>query len=184
MVQKGDTLTGIGNKLNTTQGMLTRANGITDPSKLRLNQQLRYTPKDFTIIVERSRCRIYLVDKGGVFKKYSTGLGKPNYQTTLGSYKIGNKEKNPTWHRPGQAPVPPLDPENELGTRWLPLVPDEEGLPTDLGLHGTIHPESIGSYSSKGCPRMLRDDVEELYDLVVRSTPVRIVEHWDGTLFE
>jgi hypothetical protein len=58
----------------------------------------------------------------------------------------------------------------------MPLMPQEEGLPTDLGIHGTIEPASIGQYKSHGCPRLLKEDVEELYDLVVRSTPVSIVE--------
>jgi len=58
----------------------------------------------------------------------------------------------------------------------MPLVPVEQGLPTDLGIHGTIEPETIGQYCSSGCPRMLPADVEELYDLIVRSTPVEIVE--------
>jgi lipoprotein-anchoring transpeptidase ErfK/SrfK len=65
-----------------------------------------------------------------------------------------------------------------LGSRWLPMVPEEEGLPRDLGIHGTIKPKSIGTYSSKGCPRMHNAEVEELYDLVVRSTPVQVVEHY------
>jgi lipoprotein-anchoring transpeptidase ErfK/SrfK len=30
-----------------------------------------------------------------------------------------------------------------------------------------------------GCPRLLNEHVEELYDLVVRSTPVTIVERWE-----
>ena len=58
----------------------------------------------------------------------------------------------------------------------MPLIPVDEGLPRDLGIHGTIAPETIGSFSSSGCARMLNEEVEELYDLVVRSTPVDIVE--------
>ena len=175
-VQKGDALTNIGIKLNTTQGLLMRANGITNPNKLHLGQNLKYTPKDFRIVIERSSLRLFLLDEEGVFKVYSTGLGRDNHETTLGRYKVGNKEKNPTWFKPGSEPIPPLDPRNELGTRWMPMVPEEEGLPTDLGIHGTITPDSIGLYSSSGCPRMLKADVEELYDLVVRSTPVTVVE--------
>lgn len=79
--------------------------------------------------------------------------------------------------------MPPNDPANELGTRWMPLAPADAGLPTDLGIHGTIAPETIGKYESHGCPRMFKKDVEELYDLVVRSTPVEIVERmtpWQG----
>lgn len=175
-ISSGDSLTSIGSKLNTTQGLLMQANGIDNPNRLRLNQALKYTPKDFEIIIERSTCLIYLLDKDGLFKVYSTGLGKKGHDTTLGKYKIGNKEKNPTWHKPGFGPIPPNDPENELGTRWMPLVPEADGLPTDLGIHGTIDPSSIGLYTSKGCPRLHNEEVEELYDLIVRSTPVTIVE--------
>jgi lipoprotein-anchoring transpeptidase ErfK/SrfK len=61
----------------------------------------------------------------------------------------------------------------------MPLIPEVEGLPTDLGIHGTIRPESVGHYSSMGCPRLQNPEVEELYDLVVRSTPVTVVDRWE-----
>ena len=175
-VQKGDNITNIGNNLNTTQGLLMRANGTDENTRLSLGQRLKYTPKDFRVLVERSKTRIFLLDKDGIFKMYPTGLGKPGHETALGSYKVGNKEKNPIWHKPGEAPIPSLDPRNELGTRWMPLIPTQQGLPRDLGLHGTIHPESVPGFVSNGCARMLPPDVEELYDLIVRSTPVEIVE--------
>ncbi|MBX3178087.1 MAG: L,D-transpeptidase family protein [Candidatus Hydrogenedentes bacterium] len=178
-VEPGDTLTSIGIKLNTTQGLLTRANGLTDASTLHPGQRLKYTPKDFRVLVERDTRRLYLFDNQGPFKCYPAGLGKPGYETTLGKYTIGSKQKDPTWFRPDGPPVPPNDPENELGTRWMPMVPAEEGLPTDLGIHGTIAPETIGQYASRGCPRLLNESAEELYDLIVRSTPVEVVEKID-----
>jgi tetratricopeptide (TPR) repeat protein len=175
-ITSGDNLTDIGIKLNTTQGLLIRANGISDPGKLHLGQRLKYTPKDFRILIERSTCRIFLMDSQGPFKRYYTGLGMPGHETTIGSYTVGSKQKDPTWFPKNRPAVQPGDPANELGSRWIPMVPAEEGLPSDLGMHGTIVPESIGKYESHGCPRMLNDQVEELYDLVVRSTPVDVVE--------
>jgi len=175
-VQQGDSLISIGAKLNTPVGMLSRANQLDENTRLRLNQTLKYTPKDFRLLVERSKCRAFLVDEQGIFKRYKVGLGKPGHETSLGSYKIGNKQKNPTWFKPGEGPIPAGDPRNELGTRWMPLVPSEPGLPTDLGLHGTIAPETIGTYSSNGCVRFYPEEVEEIYDLIVRSTPVIIKE--------
>jgi len=180
-VVKGDSITSIGNALNTTQGLLTRANGIDEKTRLNLGQLLKYTPKDFRIVIERSTCRVFLLDKDGLFKRYYAGLGKPGHETTLGAYKIGNKEKDPIWHKPGAGPIAAGDPANELGTRWMPLVPDQEGLPKDLGIHGTIRPETIGSFASNGCARMHKEDIEELYDLVVRATPVEIVDTFDLT---
>jgi len=176
LVVPGDSLTTIGIKLNTTQGLLMRANNMSDPNLLRPNQRLKYTPKDFEVIIDLSNCMLYLFDGDALFQVYRVGLGKPGQDTTPGRYRIGNKENDPTWFKPGSAPIPPGDPENELGTRWMPMVPDEAGLPTDLGIHGTIQPDSIGEYSSMGCPRMYNEQVEELYDLIVRSTPVRVVE--------
>jgi lipoprotein-anchoring transpeptidase ErfK/SrfK len=178
-VEAGDNLTAIGMKLNTTQGLLMRANNISDPTTLRISQNLKYTPKDFHIVIERSTLRLFLMDNDGLFKVYKVGLGRPGQDTTLGRYRIGNKEKDPTWHKPGAGPIPPGDPRNELGTRWMPLIPEEEGLPNDLGIHGTIEPETVGKYTSMGCPRLLAAEVEELYDLIVRSTPVAIVEKFD-----
>ncbi len=178
-VVSGDTLTTIGIRFNTTQGLLLRANNLENANRLRLNQNLKYTPKDFEIVIELSTNRLYLLDSQGVFNVYSVGLGKPGNDTTPGKYKIGNKEKDPTWYKPGFGPIPSGDPRNELGTRWMPLVPEEEKLPTDLGIHGTVDPESIGIYSSMGCPRLYNEEAEELYDLVVRSTPVTIVEVYD-----
>ena len=175
-VEAGDSFTKIGVKLNTTLGLLTRANGLREDSILRLDQMLKYTPKDFHIVIERSTCRLFLLDNDGIFKMYRIGLGKPGHDTTLGRYRIGNKEKDPTWHKPGSTPIPPGDPENELGSRWMPMVPEEQGLPNDLGIHGTIAPDTIGTYASRGCPRLHNAEVEELYDLVVRSTPVTVVE--------
>lgn len=176
VVESGDTLTSIGIKLNTTQGLLTRANNLTDDSTLRVGQTLKWTPKDFRIVIERSTRRLFLMDGDGIFKRYSTGLGMPGYDTTLGKYKIGNKIKDPTWHKPGAEPIPPGDPRNELGTRWMPFVPVQEGLPNDLGIHGAIDPATVGQYSSHGCARLRMEEVEELYDLVVRSTPAEVVE--------
>lgn len=181
-VEKGDSLTSIGNKLNTTLGLLMRANNLTPDDKLNLGQRLKWTPKDFRIVIERSKCRLFLLDSNGIFKRYMCGLGKPGHETTLGLYKIGNKEKDPVWHKPGEGPIPPGDPRNLLGTRWMPLVPVQEGLPKDLGIHGAPDPATVGSFTSNGCARMKMEEVEELYDLVVRSTPVQIVETIDPSM--
>ena len=175
-VQSGDNLTAIGVELNTTQGLLMRANNIDNPAGLRVGQRLKHTPKDFRIVIERSTKRLFLLDNDGIFKRYDVGLGRPGQETVLGSYRVGNKQKDPTWFKPGYGPIPPNDPRNELATRWMPMVPEEEGLPTDLGIHGTIAPETIGEYDSNGCVRMYTEEVEELYDLVVRATPVEVVE--------
>jgi len=175
-IQSGDSLTAIGVALNTTQGLLMRANGMDSPNRLRVGQRLKYTPKDFHIVIDIEACRVYLCDQDGPFRLYRTGLGKPGHETVPGEYKVGSKQKDPVWFPPDGGRIEAGDPRNQLGTRWMPLVPVREGLPSDLGIHGAVDPSTISTYSSNGCARLQMDEVEELYDLVVRSTPVVIVE--------
>ncbi len=175
-VKSGDSLTAIGVALNTTQGLLMRANGMDSPNRLRVGQRLKYTPKDFHIVIDIEARRLYLCDQDGPFRLYQTGLGKPGHETVPGEYKIGSKQKDPVWYPPDGGKIEAGDPRNQLGTRWMPLVPMREDLPSDLGIHGAVDPSTISTYSSNGCARLAMEEVEELYDLVVRSTLVRIVE--------
>ena len=82
------------------------------------------------------------------------------------------KLPNPVWYKTtssgAKETIPPGDPKNELGTRWIGFKPA-------YGIHGTIDPKSIGKAMSNGCVRMHNEDVEELYDLVVVGTPVKII---------
>lgn len=175
-VESGDNLTEIGKKLNTTQGLLIRANNLADAGALNVGDRLKYTHKDFRIVIERETRRLFLYDANGIFKRYHVGLGREGKETALGRYRIGNKQQDPDWFKPGVGRIPFGDPENELGTRWMPLVPEREDLPRDLGIHGTWDDESVGEFASSGCARLTNSLVEELYDLVVRATPVEIVD--------
>jgi L,D-transpeptidase ErfK/SrfK len=60
-------------------------------------------------------------------------------------------------------------PRNPLGSRAMRL--DRES----LVIHGTPQPWSVGHHSSHGCIRMLKADVEELFDTVPIGTPVFIL---------
>ena len=44
----------------------------------------------------------------------------------------------------------------------------------DIGIHGTIFPESIGTRSSEGCVRMRNDDIRALYEHCYIGMPVTI----------
>ena len=175
-VRRGDTVSSIGAKFNTTQALILRANGIDSPAALRVNKTLKITPKEFSIVIKKSDFALTLYEKGEVFKVYPVGLGRPEHPTTPGNYEIDSKIENPTWYSPSGKVVPPLSPENELGTRWMGLEPVGPALPHDLGIHATIDPPSVGWASSRGCPRMHQEDAEELFDLVTLRTPVTIVE--------
>jgi len=128
-----------------------------------------------TIVISLGSRRLDLYEGTEVDRTYRVAIGKPGYSTPRGSWEIVQKRYRPTWGNPGSAwaadmpkSIPP-GPDNPLGTRALNLNV------SGIRIHGTPNVGSIGTAASHGCIRMLRRDVEELYDLVEVGTPVLIV---------
>ena len=124
------------------------------------------------IVVTLSKFRLQLIRDGKVVKSFRVAVGQPAFPTPTGTYRIVNKQRDPTWTPPpgsswakGLGPIPP-GPGNPLGTRWMgtsaPFV----------GIHGTYADYSIGTRASHGCIRMHIKDVEALYDEVSVGMPV------------
>ncbi len=89
--------------------------------------------------------------------------------TPSGTFVITNKLWEPVF-RNGRNTIQPFneDKENILGTRWIGLSN------SPYGIHGTNAPETIGTYSTRGCIRMLNRDIEELFNVVPIGTSVVI----------
>ena len=171
-IRSGDYLGKVAAKFNTPVALIAVANGITDPTRIRVGQELLLLDGNahrFALEVSKSRNDLVVTLDGAFFKRYrvATGVGG---KTPVGTFKIVDKIEHPAWHVAGRTPIPYGDPENLLGTHWLAL--DVEG----YGIHGTWAPESIGSQSSDGCVRLLNDDVKELYTILPKGTAVTIVE--------
>ncbi|MBN1867148.1 L,D-transpeptidase family protein [Candidatus Sumerlaeota bacterium] len=167
-VRRGDTLETIGRQFRVSPDLIRRANRIRDTHTLSVGKRLKIPKTDFSIEVDKTENTLLLLNDGRFFKRYRVRTGKDDWRTPVGEYRVLRKVKNPTWNNPEDGKTyPPGDPENQLGTRWLAF----EG---SLGIHGTIDPSTIGQYASNGCVGMLKEDVEELYDLVPVGTPVKI----------
>lgn len=116
---------------------------------------------------------IFLFRGGSFYKFYPVAVGRPDFKTPRGQYRVIVKEKNPTWVPPawaGKLAGKPIGPgkDNPLGDRWIGLSA------TRVGIHGTQSPYSIGDAVSHGCLRMYPEMVRELYELVKVGTPIRI----------
>ncbi|MDK2973330.1 MAG: hypothetical protein PWP23_3085 [Candidatus Sumerlaeota bacterium] len=174
-VKSGDSVWGIARKYDVTSELLMKVNNIEDPTKLRVGQTLNVPQVDFSLVCDISRNELTLYANNEFLKTYVVRTGREAGTTPTGEFKILNKKVGPTW-RPGDGRVYlPGDPNNELGTRWMSFEGDI------LGIHGTIHPETVGHYASNGCIGMLTEDVEELFDLVDVGTPLKIVGKQDTT---
>lgn len=90
-----------------------------------------------------------------LIRSYPVGLGKNN-ATPDGYYTILQKINKPRGH------------DNIFGTRGMVFRDD------GYAIHGTNNPDSIGTYASLGCVRLLNIAVEELYSLVSLGTEVII----------
>ncbi|MEB3100219.1 L,D-transpeptidase [Ferviditalea candida] len=107
------------------------------------------------IIVDRKHHRLALVSGSIILRNYPVGLG--GSRTPLGEFVISEKVMNPNGHADG-----------DYGSRGMTLSD------TLYAIHGTNAPESIGKDLSHGCIRMLKDDIEELYDMAPIGTKVSI----------
>jgi lipoprotein-anchoring transpeptidase ErfK/SrfK len=128
--------------------------------------------KPGTIIINTSERALYRIMNGKQAMRYLVAVGKQGF-TWSGIAQVGAKRENPTWTPPAEmiARVPAYakwangmpggSPQNPLGPRAMYLF--NTGGDTGFRIHGTIHPESIGTAASSGCIRMLNREVIELY---------------------
>ncbi|RLA95166.1 MAG: L,D-transpeptidase [Deltaproteobacteria bacterium] len=129
------------------------------------------------IVINVAELRLYLfLPEIGLVKTYPIGIGVREHPTPFGTFKVVEKEKDPTWDIPpslraefgGRLQIPP-GPENPLGAYWIGLSGGS------YGIHGTNSPWGIGRLVSHGCIRLYPEDIERLFPLVEVGMPVKIV---------
>ena len=162
-VVQGDRVWKLANKHKTTVELIQKLNRLKDPDSIDVGQRLKIIPGGFDVEVVKSQFRLTVTKDGLWVRELKVGLGKDG-STPVGAFVAGHKLKQPTYFGDG-SPVPFEDKKNNpLGTRWITIEGAGAG---QYGVHGTWEPESIGKEMSKGCVRMLNDEAEWLYDLVV-----------------
>lgn len=132
------------------------------------------------IVIDKSRMKLILYDKeGGVVRRFAMGCSR----------KFGTK------HKKGDNRTPEgfFTVENVYNsTDWL--YTDDEGKTSkkkgmfgpwfirlrvpgtsQIGIHGTCAPWSVGGRVSHGCIRLTNDDITTLKDLVTPGMPVIII---------
>ena len=113
---------------------------------------------------------------------FPVGLGRFDWKTPVGAFRVTAKVKDPTWvvpddiykehlERDGEAEhvVPGGDDDNPLGHYKLDL-----SLP-EYGIHGTNVPWGVGMEVSHGCIRLYPEDIERLFHKTKVGTPGAIV---------
>lgn len=159
-------------------------------------------PLHFHLVVDASRCKMwfYAVDDSShthtLLKSYTVGLGRPDATqasgllTPLGKYSLGSRvavyKPGVMGNHKGQR----VEMISVFGTRWIPFekeIANTTAPAKGFGIHGVPwNKRADGSYAqdlnglkdykSDGCVRMSKDDVEELFAIILtKDTIVEIV---------
>ncbi len=136
---------------------------------------------DEGVVINVPQRMLFVFREGHLAAAWPITVGRPDWRTPLGSYRVASLSLNPTWHVPPairaemedegiptSAVVEP-GPANPLGKRWIGL--DHGG----IGIHGTNHPRSIFHFGSHGCVRLAPNSVEKLFHMIRHSERVEIV---------
>lgn len=119
------------------------------------------------IVVSKKELRLFVINEGGdtLFSRpVACGINTGNktrtgdHKTPEGTFKIIKMYDATSWKH---------DFKDGKGVRLGAYGPlffrlNVPGF-SDIGIHGTIFPESIGTRSSEGCVRMRNEDIKELY---------------------
>lgn len=164
-------------------GLPTQAqNPLIDPAPAETRQDkalsnpvdsLQPIAQPFRLEIQRSKRRVILYRGKVRYKTYPIAVGRPGWETPMGTFKVMEMIKNPAWVHPftGET-VPGGDPENPLGRYWIGFWTDGRNW---IGFHGTPTPKSVGQAASHGCVRMYNKDVEELFQKITPGTVVKVV---------
>ena len=109
---------------------------------------------------------------------YPVGLGRDEWRTPIGEFKVAEKTVDPTWVIPDSIREEHIaqrgdtrkviqggDPDNPLGRYRMRI-----SLPL-YGIHGTNIPWGVGMEVSHGCIRLYPEDIEKLYEMVPVGAP-------------
>jgi len=165
-VRPGDTLSSIAAEFNTTVELLMKSNQFSS-DLIRPGMKMKIPAVEYSLLVDKSQNIITLKSGEEIVQTYLISTGTPIHATPVGKFKITTKLVNPSWRG-----IPPEDPKNILGTRWIGFEPPY----SEYGIHGTTDPKSIGKNITQGCIRMRNSDIEELYAIVPIGSEVTIIE--------
>ncbi len=186
-VMRGDTLGLVAARFGVETAVLARDNGLTTKARLKPGDTLEIDNRhivpagvDDGIVVNLPQRRLFLFRNGALLQSYPVAVGSGGWRTPAGEFSIQSMEVDPTWDvpksiqaemaskgKPVVAKVAP-GPSNPLGSRWIAI----NGA---IGIHGTNAPSSIFKLTTHGCIRMATEDVEHLFEQVMKGDRVSVI---------
>lgn len=139
--------------------------------------QSRY---DRFIVVDKARMKVLLYDKyGQELKQYGMACGKglgtkhvkADCRTPEGFFSVEGKYDSTDWLYTDDDGVT-SEKKGQFGPRFIRIkIPNT----SQIGIHGTCSPWSIGHRASHGCIRIENENILELVDYVEKGMPVIVL---------
>jgi len=177
VIRPGEVLHRVGAQYKVTAELLAMINGIANVNQVRQGQRIKIVNGPFHAVVLKGNFDMYVYLQDTLVRHFKVGLGA-NGSTPTGTWRVREKLRNPTYHPPRGGPIIAADdPTNPLGEHWIGLegVDGDAVGQTGYGIHGTIEPQSIGRSQSLGCIRLLNEEAELLFNLLLRDESTVVV---------
>lgn len=183
--RKGDTFLEISQRFDLGYNEMIAANRNSDPWIPKAEETLvipsRWLVPDVPrngIVLNIPEMRLYYFRDGGRLMTAPVGLGREDWKTPKGTFRVRGKTVNPTWVIPetirrerikengfSEYSIPGGTPENPLGNYRLELT-----LP-EYGIHGSNKEWGVGMLVSHGCLRLYNEDIAALFPIIEVGTP-------------
>lgn len=106
-------------------------------------------------------------------KRYPIGTGRQGWETPVGTFRVMQMKRNPTWINPfTNERIAANDPKNPLRGYWIGFWTNGKNW---IGFHGTLDASSVGKAASHGCIHMYDSDLQDLFSQVSLGTQVKVV---------
>ncbi|MCL2349095.1 MAG: LysM peptidoglycan-binding domain-containing protein, partial [Planctomycetaceae bacterium] len=172
IVQNGDTMESIANQYQITPELLRKINQIPDKAQVTAGAQLKVIRGPLDVLVYPNEHELVILSKDRYACRFPICTGF-SYAGQRGQFAVQEKVLHPEYNLMDRAEtIPAGSPENPLGSRWIRFSMQNG----NLGLHGTNHPECVGTAEKTGGVFGMREkDIIEVFDMVVVGSKVTII---------
>ena len=159
--QPGDTLEKIADMYEVPAELLANINGLRDPRDLLPGSKLKVVKGPFNAYISLSKMHLVLYLGNRYAGRFQIGVGS-DHPISDGEYVVLRKQVNPAYY--GQTVIDKDDPKNPLGEFAVDL--GNNGQPSNILIHGTNDPASIGRKGSRGCISMGDRDIRDVFNIL------------------
>ena len=173
VVRQGDVLNKVARLTKTTPELLMRSNGLSG-IMLQINQQLLYTPTEFSVLIRKKEGKVIVLNRGKFFKQYKIrnmfGAAAPKKASTAPPPKQTGKVAEKIAWGPSVGRVIFTDKEYPSATFWVSFTVAGHTLygEPDSGAQQEANKAPVGGIG------LAPEEVKELAIMLTRGCPVTI----------